>query len=177
MLCWFLPSNNSNQPEIYTCPLSLERPSFSLPYPAPSCSHRVLDWALRVTRQLPPNSLFSVWYFICFSAVLAIRRTLSLLLCVHKSVLCVWVFLPHSHAHPHIVVQDCSCTTVAELSGYYQEPIALNLKIFAVWPITENLCWSLVYILTCSRRNLVWKSSGGYLIQFNTHCFIHNLHK
>ena len=33
MLCWFLPYNNVNQPQVYVCPLPLEPPSHPTPHP------------------------------------------------------------------------------------------------------------------------------------------------
>ena len=43
MLCWFLPYNNVNQPQVYLCPLPLEPPSHLPPHPTPLGCHRALD--------------------------------------------------------------------------------------------------------------------------------------
>ena len=58
MLCWFLPYITMHQPQVYLCPLPLERPSYLLPpHPILRGCHRASDGAPCVLQQSPAGYL------------------------------------------------------------------------------------------------------------------------
>lgn len=142
MLCWFLPYNNNMTSHKYTSVLSLLN---LLALPRQSlCHHRVLDWAFCVMAAASYHL-----FYMCANSYVSVLFSqlaplLSFALCVH-SLFSMSESLFLTATYPYTMVQDCLCTTMAELSSCYKGPVTLNLRIFAVWPITENLCqfWSI----------------------------------
>ena len=76
MLCWFLPSNNAKQPELY---IHLLPPS-----PPSSLSFQVIieHGYTAISQQL---SILHLIAYICTDAAFSIHPTLSLPYCIHKS--------------------------------------------------------------------------------------------
>ena len=96
MLCWFLPYNNVNQPQVCICPLPFELPSHPQTQPTPVGCHRALGWAPCALQQLPTSYLFHIQQCICFSATLS-SPTLCLQFCSKEEVFfLIEVYLMHS---------------------------------------------------------------------------------
>ena len=76
-------------------PSLLSLPPIPPSHPTPLGCPRALGWAPCIIQQLLTGYLFYIWWCIYGSMLLSqFRPTLSILLCIHKSVLCVCIAIP-----------------------------------------------------------------------------------
>ena len=74
----------------YTYVLSLlNLPAHLLAHPTPLGCPRTPGWAPCIIQQIPTGYLFYIWWCMCFNTTLSACHTLSILHCVHKSVVYV----------------------------------------------------------------------------------------
>ena len=84
---------NMNQPYVCIYPPPLGPSSHPDPHTTPLCQHRALGCASYPIGQLPTSHLLYTRECINVSATLSVHPTFSFPGCVHKSVVCVCVFV------------------------------------------------------------------------------------
>ena len=138
ILCWFLAYINTNQPQVYICPLSLEPPSHLLPYPTPRQVVTEHQIKLPVSHSKFPLSICFTYGNVYVSSLLSqfippspSRTVFTSLFSMSASLLlpCKQVHQYHlSRFHTHALIYNI-CLSLSDLLHSVQQALGSSISL------------------------------------------------
>ena len=141
MLCWILPYNIVNRPQLCIHPLHPEPLAHSSPHPTPLGHHRARLSSLCFTAT--SHYLFYTWQYIQFNVMLSIPSTLFFPHYVHKSIFYICVSVPALQIVSSVpffqIPYCCCCCSVTKLCPTLCNPRDCSTRGFLFFTISRSL--------------------------------------